>query len=191
MKRAVIVHQWMGGANDDWRPWLKTELMKRGWEVIMPDMPDMDTPVIEKWVTHLASVVGKSTSDTYFIGHSIGCQTILRYLETIDTPVGGAVFVAGWFDLENLEDEEVAAIAQPWIETPIDIQKVKNVLPRSTLIISDNDPYGAFESNMKKFTELGSTIAILHDAGHLTAEDGYTELPAIVTELEKITVRST
>jgi len=184
MKRVFIVHRWSGGSHDDWRPWLKAELEKRGWQVTVPDMPDTDAPVIEKWVAHLAEVVGTPDAETYFVGHSIGNQAILRYLEAVTQPVGGAVFVAGWFSLENLEDEETAAIAKPWIETPIDLGKVRGVLPKSTVIISDNDPYGMFEENKRKFAELGSKIVVLPNAGHFTAEDGFTELPVALSELE-------
>lgn len=179
MKRAILVHRWSGGPNDDWRPWLKTELEKLGYQVLVPEMPDTHTPIIEKWVAKLTEVAGTPDKDTYFVGHSIGCQTILRYLETINTAVGGAVFVAGWFNLENLEDEESKKTAKPWINTSIDLNKVKSVLPKSTLIISDNDPYDCFEENKKKFEELGSKIIVLHNAGHITAEDGFTELPQI------------
>lgn len=182
-KRVIIIHQWMAGANGDWRPWLKGELQKRGYEVAVPEMPDIDTPVIEKWVNRIAEIVGKPDANTYFVGHSIGCQAILRYLETIDTQVGGAVFVAGWFNLENLEDKETEDIAKPWIETPISLEKVKKVLPKSTLIISDNDPFGCFEENRSKFAELGSKIVTIHNAGHISAEEGYSELPEIINNI--------
>ncbi len=168
MKRVIFVHRWSGGPLDDWRPWLKSELERRGYEVINPQMPDMDTPMIEKWVGKLREIVGTPDADTYFVGHSIGCQAILRYLETIDAPVGGAVFVAGWFDLKNLEDEEVVSIAKPWIETPINASKIEKVLPKSTLIISKDDPYDCYDLNVKKFTEFGSRVSVLPHAGHIT-----------------------
>lgn len=96
MKRIFIVHRWEGGPNDDWRPWVKRELVKLGYETAIPQMPDADAPIIEKWVSHLAGLVGTPDKETFFIGHSIGCQTILRYLETLDSPVGGAgLFRAG------------------------------------------------------------------------------------------------
>ncbi len=186
MKRVIIVHRWEGSSSDDWRPWVKVELEKLGYQVIVPDMPDTDTPIIEKWVSHLSSVVDKPDSDTYFIGHSIGCQTILRYLEKIETPVGGAVFVAGWFNLENLEDDESKEIAKPWIETPIDIDNIKKVLTKSTLLISDNDPYGAFEENKKRFEELDSKIVVMHNAGHITEDDGFIGLATVVEQLQAL-----
>src|SRR3989344_5407431 len=168
MKRIIIVHGWSGSPQDNWLPWLKKELEKLGYKVLVPSMPDADTPEIKKWVKHLSSIVGTPDENTYFIGHSMGCQTILRYLETINEPVGGALFVAGWFNLEKMEDEKEKKIAKPCIETPINLKKVKAVLPKSVLIISDNDPYGAFEENRQKFSEIVTKEIILHNAEHIT-----------------------
>ena len=187
MKRVIIVHQWMAGADGDWRPWLKQELEKLGYKVLVPEMPDTDVPVIEKWVRKLSEVVGRPDKDIYFIGHSIGCQAILRYLETINIPVGGAIFVAGWFNLKNMEDEETERIAKPWIETPIDYEKVKTVLPKSTLIISENDPYDCFEENKAKFAQIMTKGIVMPNAGHLTKEDGFIELPEALEEFKMLT----
>ena len=184
MKRVFIIHGWGGHPEEGWFPWLKKELETNSFQVVVPQLPDTDSPRIEKWVPTLATVVGVPNEDLYFVGHSMGCQTILRYLETIDTKVGGAVFVAGWFNLENLEAEgdDAVEIAKPWIETPLDLAKIKKVLPKSTLIISDNDPYGAFAENKAKFAELGSKIVVIPSAGHFTEEDGFTELPEVLAE---------
>ena len=191
MKRVFIIHGWGGGPQNDFLPWLGKEFEKFGYQVFIPDMPDTETPVIEKWVKHLSEIVGIPDEQSFFIGHSIGCQTILRYLESVKVEVGGAVFVAGWFKLENLEvedaeDEDAKEVARPWIETSINLKKVAKALPKSTLIISDNDPYGAFEENKKKFRELGSKILVLHNAGHITADDGFSEAPVISKEFQKL-----
>lgn len=183
MKRIFLIHRWSGGPSDDWRPWLKAELDKLGHQVFAPEMPDTDLPVIEKWVRKLSEDVGTPDSDTYFVGHSIGCQAILRYLETISTPVGGAVFVAGWFNLKNLESEGISAIAKPWIETPISVESVKAVLPQSTLIISSNDPYGCLDENQKRFAELVTKTVVVRDAGHFTEDDGFKTLPLALEEI--------
>jgi predicted alpha/beta hydrolase family esterase len=183
MKKVFIVHRWSGEPETDWYPWVKAELEKKGHEVIVPAMKGTDEPDIDTWVGHLANVVGEVDSDTYFIGHSIGCQTIMRFLESQEETAGGAVFVAGWFKLENLEDEETEAVAKPWMEIPIDFKRLKKVLPKSTLIISDNDPYGAFEFNKKRFTELGSKILVLHKAGHITGYNGFSKLPEAIKEI--------
>ena len=182
MKRIFIIHGWSGSSSANWMPWLKNELEKRGYEAFTPDMPDTDAPVIEKWVGHLSEIVGVPDSETYFVGHSIGCQAILRYLENVTPPVGGAVFVAGWFNLENMESEEEETIAAPWINNPINLLHVKSVLPRSTLVISDDDPYGAFEENRKRFAEVVTSEIVLHNGEHITDEAH----PEILEEVLKL-----
>lgn len=178
MKRVIIVHGWGGDPEKDWLPWLAGELKKMGYEVVLPAMPDTETPVIEKWVPFLAETVGTPNTDTYLVGHSIGCQTIMRYLETINTKIGGALFVAGWFELENLESDEEKRVAKPWIETPIDHAKVKASAGKTTLIISDNDDFGAFEENKKEFADIIDKMVVLHNVGHINGP----KYPEILSE---------
>jgi len=182
MIKIVIVHGWGGDHNSSWYPWVKVQLERKGYQVIIPDMPDTNSPKIESWVNELSKVIGTPDKNTYLVGHSIGCQTILRYLEKINTPIGGALFVAGWFSLENIKDTDGLKIAHPWNHTPIDLEKVKKNLPKSVLIISDNDPFGAYDKNKKEFGKFCSYIYTMQNAGHIT------ELvqPVIITHFEKL-----
>jgi uncharacterized protein len=183
-KRVIVVHGWGGSPRNDWIGWAAQAFQEKGYEVFVPEMPDTDNPVIEKWVEHLRSVVGAVDEHTYFIGHSIGCQTIIRFLETVEVKAGGAIFVAGWFALMNQSDEEMV-IAKPWIETPIEYAKVKENLARSAAVLSDNDPYVPYEATKKDFeTRLGSEVITIHEAGHVTASDGFGPFPQLVEVFE-------
>ena len=174
MKRIIIVHGWDGASDRDWIPWATTELKKLGYEVVCPDLPHTENPTIEDWVPFLARIVGTPNQDTYFIGHSIGCQTIMRYLQTIDIEVGGAIFVAGWFDLENLEGPDAEAIARPWLETPIDTEKVRGNLGFLVTLLGDNDPWVPYEKTKEKFEKLlGSEVITISQGGHITSDDGF------------------
>lgn len=183
MKRVIIVHCWGGNHSTNWYPWLRQELKGKGFEVLVPDMPNTESPTIDTWVNKLIEIVGTPDENTYFIGHSIGCQTILRYLEKIDTEIGGAVFVAGWFNLENLEDKESAETAKPWIGTPINLQKIREVLPKSILLISKDDPYGATEENIRRFNEFVTNTSLFERNGHFTE----TKEPEILSFFENFT----
>ena len=46
-------------------------------------MPNSENPKIEKWVKYLEENIKSVDEQTYFIGHSIGCQTIMRFLEKL------------------------------------------------------------------------------------------------------------
>lgn len=178
-KRAVIVHSWSGHPNEDWLPWLKRELESFGFEVLVPRMSRDDEPVIERWDERLEAAIRASDEHTYFIAHSIGCQAVMRYLASRNEKAGGLVFVAGWFALDNLEDEETKETAKPWTdEKTIDFERILNATQNVTVFISDNDPYGQVEENAKKFRDyLHADVHILHDKGHFRTNDGAIELP--------------
>lgn len=186
MKRAFIVHGWSGKPDEHWLPWLEEQLEQRGFEVHVPAMPNPDEPVIDEWVSHLARLAGPPDEQTYFIGHSLGCQTIMRYLESqSDRRAAGCVFVAGWLKLANLESKKVERTAKPWLTTPINFTAVRAAAGSIAVLLSDNDDYGAVAENEKIFRQkLNADVAIMHNGGHFTAADGVTELPAALAALE-------
>ncbi len=187
MKRVFIIHGWDFNPNMNWYPYIKKELEKKGFDVFVPLMPNTSEPKIEEWVKHLKKIVGKLDNNTYFIGHSIGCQTIMRYLEKEDFSgkIEKIVFVAGWFKLDNLEGDEVEAIAKPWLETKMDLKKVKQKINKLTVFLSDNEPYGFVKDNEKIFKEkLDAKVTILKNKGHFTQDDGVTEIKEILEEFK-------
>jgi predicted alpha/beta hydrolase family esterase len=60
-----------------------------------------------KWVAYLSEIAAEPDEDLYMIGHSAGCITILRYLETIDRRIGGAVLVAGFQTIWALRSSQI------------------------------------------------------------------------------------
>ncbi len=190
-KRIFIVHGWTGSPRRDFLPWLRMELAANGFEVHVPSMPDSDHPVIEKWLAHLRKEVGTPDENTYFVGHSMGTQAILRYLASLpkNIKVGGVVLVAGFVNLtnESFSTDEDYKIAKPWLERPIDFGKVTEHSTRITAIFSDNDPYVSLE-NVEIFREnLGAEIIVEHDMGHFNTEDGATKVLSILSAVLKMT----
>jgi len=188
VKRVFIVHGWRATPEESWFPWLKKELEGRGFEVYVPAMPDTNAPTINRWVSFLREQVGMPDEETYFVGHSAGAQAILRYLETIDKKIGGAVFAAGfvYFNIDNLETEKEREVAKPWIKTPIDFSKIRNTTNNFVAIFSDNDPF-VEPKNAKIFkAELGARIVIEHNMGHLGGGYRILKLPVVLSELLKI-----
>lgn len=176
-KRIFIVHGWSGKPDEHWLPWLKNQLEQRGFEVHVPRMSQNDDPIISEWVQRLGDAVGISDENTFFVGHSIGCQTIMRYLASGNKKAGGCVFVAGWFKLENLPEEEIE-VARPWEEEPIDYQVLLMATENFVVLISDNDDYDAVEENSRRFREdIKAEVHIMHNMGHFTSGDGVVQLP--------------
>lgn len=184
-KRAIIVHGWEGHPGNAWFPWLKKELETKGFRVIIPQLPDTENPRIKKWVPKLAEVTGIPDENTYFVGHSMGNQTIARYLESLPEgiKVGGAVFVAGFFKHITNTDNTPAETEtrKHWLEAPSDLNKVKSHLPKSVAIFSDDDPFVPLDNQDDFRNKLGSRIIIGHAKNHFSK--GTLELPSALEAL--------
>lgn len=190
MKRVFIIHGWEGHPEENWFPWLKKELEARGFIVFVLQMPDADNPRIEKWVPKISEIVRTADENTYFIGHSMGCQAIVRYLETLPerVRVGGAVFVAGFFKrLTGLgEEPNFEEVEKHWLGTLPDFKKAKNHLNKSIAIFSDDDPYVPSDNQSDFRDKLESKIMIQHKMNHFSSNWGVTELPIVLEELLKM-----
>lgn len=168
--KAYLIHGWGGNPNSEaWFPWLKKELAERDIKLEIPEMPGTENPKIKSWVAKLEKIV-KLDEKTYLIGHSIGCQAILRFLEKLpeNMKITGTIFIAPWFNLKATayQEEEEKDIAKPWIETPIDLKKVKNHTQNFLAFFSDNDDCVPL-SDSKIFKEkLNAKIIIKHNEGH-------------------------
>ncbi|MCL4365069.1 MAG: alpha/beta hydrolase [Candidatus Marsarchaeota archaeon] len=79
-KRVFIVHGWDGSPENNWMSWLGLRLQDKGVEAHVLHMPNAADPKMGEWVAFLANAVVNSDANTYLVGHSLGCQTILRYL---------------------------------------------------------------------------------------------------------------
>jgi uncharacterized protein len=187
-KRVFIIHGWEGKPDgNDWLPWLKKELEDKNFEVVVPAMPNTDEPKINVWVPFLSDLVGKPDKNTYLVGHSMGCQTILRYLETLEgKKVGGAVFVAGFFNLINLSGDKEREIAKPWLEIKINLEKVIGASDKFIAIFSDNDPYVPIGDREIFERQLGAEIIIERDKSHFDEGSGVLELPVALESVIKM-----
>jgi uncharacterized protein len=169
MKRVYLIHGWGGNSEGGWFDWLKIELSKKNFKVEAFDMPETEKPTIENWVGYLEKKIDSEELDeeTFFIGHSIGCQTILRYLEKIPKhkKIGGCVFVAGWFKLINLSPEEMQ-VAHPWTSGDINFERVLQHTDNFLAIFSNDDPLVALEEKDVFEKELGAKIIVKKNCGH-------------------------
>lgn len=190
MKRVIIVHGWGGKPEHGWYLWLKKELESKGFDAEVPQLPDQDYPRIEKWIPVLAKTVGNPNGNTYLVGHSMGCQAICRYLETLPlgVKIGGAIFVAGFFKhlYDSEYDSEDKETENHWLGRPINFYKIKPHINKSVAIFSKDDPDVPLDNKEDFETKLGSEVIILNGYKHFTGEAGITELPIILEKLLEI-----
>ncbi len=177
MTKVYIVHGWGLDSNMPWIKWLERELKKeKKMEVYALDMPNTESPKIEEWVNYLKMEVNRIDEATYFVGHSIGCQTIMRYLEKLpkNEHIKGCAFVAPWFDIVGLKDGEVE-IAHPWVHSKINLGRLEQHTGNFLAIFSNNDPYVS-EREVGKFREFGAKVIIKKEMRHFEEAEKIPEI---------------
>ena len=172
MKRIFLIHGWGGSPNNDWFPWAKKILIEKGYEVVVPEMPDTEHPKISPWVGKLKRAVGELRPDDIFVGHSIGCQTILRFLESLPEGkrVDKVILIAPWWYL-TLDEGESQVDADPWLVQDVNFLSLHNKSDKYICVFSDNDPYVPLEPNVKFFKEeLKPEVIIKKNMEHFNTE---------------------
>ena len=182
MKRVIIVHCWEGYPEYCWYPYTKKELEKKDFQVTVPAFPETELPKLDKWLPKLKEVVGEPDSETFLIGHSVGCITILKYLESLsdNQKIGGAVLVAGFTD--NLGYDEL----KNFFTTPINFDEIKKHCPKFITIFSDNDPEVPLKHRDIFKNKLNAEVITKHNAGHFSGNDKCSELLDVVSSIEKL-----
>lgn len=188
MKKVYIVHGWDGSPDESLFVWLDKNLSSREYEVKRLSMPNPETPVIEEWISKLKEEINPD-SDTILVGHSVGCQAVMRYLETQDETmrIGGMLLLAPWMQLDQTtieeEGEEVVELARPWIETPINFEKVKTLSPKIIAIFSDNDDFVPISEETFFAEKLGAKTIMEHEKGHFSPAENISELQSALDSI--------
>ena len=181
-EKVYIIHGWGATPNVNWFPWMSRELIKRGIDVEVPQMPDTENPELGNWLKKLDKIIGESDENVYLVGHSLGCVTILKYLEKVNKKVGGVILVAGF--LNSLGIPEI----ENFTETQIDFEKINKLNTRIVVINSDNDPFVPIEEGKILRDKLGAKLIIMENAYHINEGNGFFELPIGLDVLLKMMV---
>jgi predicted alpha/beta hydrolase family esterase len=175
MRRLGIVHRWGGAPGADWYPWLRDELRALDpppFDAIgIPELPDPDAPRPETWVPALSEWLGEDPRDraaTVLVGHSIGCQTIVRALAEGGSPVEGCLLVAPWFWLDEDSRDETSEL---WA-TPFDDAAARAAAGKFVALLSKNDPYTSdWEANARACeARIGAEVVVEPGGGHFTGD---------------------
>jgi predicted alpha/beta hydrolase family esterase len=165
VERVFIVHGWGSNPNRNWFPRIKEELQQVGFDVHVPRMPWPYWPDRKGWVKRLSEEVGAPDENTHFIGHSLGCTTILLYLQSIKTKVGSVIFVAPWIENQK-QSWTQRMLLGTWKQVRILFSTAKRNVEGFSTILSDNDTYIPVSIEGLCRRHFGSDVVIAHGSNH-------------------------
>ncbi len=197
----VFLHGSFSTPQDAWWPWLKKEIEKSGQKVLAPQFPvDRWDKVgeltvedyqprakLSDWFKKFEEIKEAVIADKnrFFIGHSLGPLFLLHLLENYQFKVRGAVLLAPFFEIYG-KSAVVEKFNQPFYKYDFNFDKLQQLMPRSTVIFSDDDPYVDNEKSLDFAKKLSSRIVKVHDLGHMGLESGMKEFPEVLREIKML-----
>jgi predicted alpha/beta hydrolase family esterase len=165
-KQVIFVPGFTGTDDGGWPDWLSREFTRAGFDFKLLSMPDIMCPEVHQWLEFLTEQKIKITDNTYFIGHSLGCITIARYLEKLPAKAmaQACVFVAGFCTIPKVP------LLIDFCSLPLDYSLVRNHAKDFFVISSDNDHIIPTSSSEEFAEKLGAEMIIEHAKGHFTSE---------------------
>ncbi len=185
---ALLLHWWWGNSEENWLPWLKKELENKAFEVYVPNLPSTDNPVIEEQLEYISVYSGDFSEGGYIVGHSLGCQLAVKFLEENNIKNSKIILVAPTYpDLaEELWIEvlwESFNIIEEYYNVELDFEKINKLNNKFVVFLSDNDPYINKENAKKYYAKLKNIEFVeFKNKGHFNESAGVLELGEILDE---------
>ena len=174
--KALILQGWYQKPDTNWYPWLKEELIKKDYEVFVPDLPTIHTnmPDMSKQISFIEKLL-LIDEHTIIFGHSIGRLLGLRLAEKYSFKK--LFLIAGW-DFDDLTEGH-----KLFWPNKINHEEIKKHVKEIYCISSDNDPYTTAFTTEEMSKRLGAKFILIKGAGHFTTDFGITKIPELLQHM--------
>ncbi len=174
--KVLILHAIQSYAGAHWEQWLHDELVKKGFEVIMPNLPRAERPDRSEWLSFIKSLTKDlDLGELIIVGHSLGVTSALDFIEQVTEPVEALVSVSG-FARDTGEELNSYFMRQK----TIDFDKVRANLDKAYALYGDDDPYLKQEILKALANGLQVKPIIIAGGGHLNTDAGFIRFPQLL-----------
>jgi len=176
MKRVLVIHGWSNRRDPDhWQHRLVSALRNQGHQVMYPQLPNTENPVVDEWLevaaAELEMLQELGTDELIVIGHSLGCLTWMHLVMRGLVPeIVDRVLLVAPADPDLCE----AAVGFP-LELGDDAlkQRLHAAAGKTTILASDADPWIPRGVQQTFSDVLEFETVLLPGAAHLAMQDGW------------------
>lgn len=179
--RVICIHGTAGHPCIHWFPWLKEQLERQGFEVLIPWFPTPEGQHLDTWLATFRAEVGELRKTDTLVGHSVGACFILRLLESTTDPVFAAHLVAGFHT--PLPDPGLTSLLHSFVYEGFNWRKVCSGARVIRLYSGDSDPFVPLETSLALGQALHVPVSIYHAGGHLNSDSGFVEFPDLLRSI--------
>ena len=178
-KSFLLLHGWENRRPvAHWQHWLAGELAGAGAQVLYPQLPEPDEPVLDEWLLDLRRYTAAMRGDeTVVVAHSLA--VLLWWTAALsDQPVAvDRVLLVAPPSPAFLRERAVAGFVPVDMEVrPVD----PAVLDTVRMVAGDDDPYCPGGARALYADRYGIDTDVVPGGGHLNVDSGYGPWPSVL-----------
>jgi predicted alpha/beta hydrolase family esterase len=179
-KLKVIFIHGNGGCtpDDNWFPYLKTQLEKLDVAVVARQFPDAGLARASFWLPFLKNEL-EADENTIIVGHSSGALAAMRFAE--NNKLLGSVLIAAMHTDLGIESERLSG----YFDAPWNWQNIKNNQSWIVQFASTDDPWIPISEPRFVHQKLNSEYHEFKNEGHFGGDRYKREFPELVAVLKK------
>ncbi len=175
--RIILVHGYKASPSTNFLPWLERELRARGFDVLIPELPNPAEPDRDAWTEALVDVCAPLTENDIIVGHSLGGAAALRMLEAAEartTPHAMVMIATPWM----IADEKFRG----FFFSELDFEVLMWRAAKFVVIHAQNDPIIPVEHGKRYAATLHAALVTPETGEHFQG----TEYPVLLEEILKV-----
>src|SRR3990167_4606172 len=191
----VLLHGAFGNPDSNWLPQLKESLEAFGQQVIVPQFPVEDwgevtkrgektlakNQTLDNWLKAFDKIrkTFKKDDELCFVTHSLGALFVLHCVEKYNLKLDSAIFVSPFLRKLNRQ-WQIDLVNKTFYKTDFDFKQLRQLIPLSYVLYSDNDPYVDKIHPIGFAKRLNSSLLFVRQAGHMNTEVNLNEFPLVL-----------
>ena len=183
MKEVILIHGYNGVPKI--YEWLKGELEKIDYTVIIPKFPSQVGVIYKNWKMILDEYKNYIDRDTIIVAHSIGNEFIIKYLVENNLDIKLYISLAGFAEVfENEGKDDLNRAVKEFLITEQEINKFKELVDKKYSIYSDNDHIVPLKVLEKYPKMIDAKSMLIKGIGHMGKKSGLENIPEVIEIIE-------
>ncbi|WP_133534601.1 RBBP9/YdeN family alpha/beta hydrolase [Tenacibaculum caenipelagi] len=176
-----LIHGYTASPDSNWFQNFKQSLENDFIEVSILEMPDSLAPKLNDWVSYMENHIKEIDENTIFIGHSLGCISILNFLNKFKTTKIKGLFLISGF-VESSPIPELIEFLKP----KLNYNHLKEITKTRVAISAIDDDIIPYQYSKTMAEKLDAKFTLLKKGKHFIDRDGFTKFPFLVKEISTL-----
>lgn len=176
-----LIHGYTASPDSNWFQDFKKNIEKEHIEISILNMPNSQSPKLKEWIDYMENSIKEIDENTIFIGHSLGCVTILNFLSNSNTTKIKGLFLVSGF----VESSPIPALNE-FVTPRLNYNYLKQLTPNRISISAVDDDIIPYKYSQTMAERIDAKFTLLKEGKHFIDRDNFTEFPFLINEIKKL-----